>query len=88
MGDSPDVFLRWLDRGTALLAAATFLFGLFSALRPQRSIALYQWIMARFNWRVTPLDERRELRTTAWLGAVLIVLSLVVAGILCVRSRG
>ena len=87
MGESPEALLQWMGRGFALLAALTFLFGLFSTLRPQRSIALYQWIMARCNWRVTPIDVRRELRTTSLLGLCLVVLGLLLAGIVWVNAR-
>lgn len=55
-----------------------FAFGLFSVVWPKRSIALYQKIMESFNWRVTPIDEPREVRNTRFLGAVLAALSLAV----------
>ena len=61
-----------------LVAVGTLLFGAFSAAMPERSIVLYQRLMARFNWRVSPIDEPRELRTTRVLGVLLILLSLVV----------
>jgi hypothetical protein len=70
--------LVWLAWGLKFLAAATLGFGVFSALGPRRSIALYQWIMERFNWRVSPIDEPRELRTTRLLGGLLALLSLAV----------
>ena len=50
------------------LAVTTLLFGIWSALSPGRSIALYQAIMRFFNWRVEPIDRPRELLTTRWLG--------------------
>ena len=68
--------LAWLWRGLFVLAVMTLWFGAFSASMPSRSIELYQWIMARFNWRVAPIDEPRELRTTKILGAMLVLLSL------------
>ena len=34
--------------------------------------------MSWFNWRVSPIDEPRELRTTRVLGVLLILLSAVV----------
>ena len=52
-----DVALAWLWRGLFVLAVMTLWFGAFSASMPSRSIELYQWIMARFNWRVAPIDE-------------------------------
>ena len=38
--------------------------GIFSIVRPARSIGLYQWIMGCFNWKVVPIDEAREIRNT------------------------
>ena len=49
--------------------------GILSAFWPKRSIGLYQWIMERYNWKVTPIDEAREVRNTARLGFLLGVLS-------------
>lgn len=63
------------------LGAAGLVLGVLSAFRPRRSIALYQWIMERFNWKVVPLDESREVRNTARLGALLGFLSLGLLGI-------
>jgi hypothetical protein len=51
--------------------------GIFSAAWPKRSIGLYQGIMERFNWKVTPIDEPREVRNTRTLGGILVALSLV-----------
>jgi hypothetical protein len=53
-----------------------FALGLLSAVRPERSIALYQWIMERINWKVIPIDMSREVRNTRIEGLVLIALSL------------
>ena len=66
----------WIWCGGKILGVVAFGFGLFSALSPKRSIALYQWIMARFNWRVTPIDAPRELLTTRCLGVLLVILGL------------
>jgi hypothetical protein len=53
-----------------------FVLGIFSVVRPQRSIGLYQWIMECFNWKVTPINEQREVRNTRILGMVLAAISL------------
>ena len=58
--------------------------GMFSAWAPKRSIALYQKIMALFNWNVAPIDLPREIRNTQLLGLVLTTLS---AAILVIVSR-
>ena len=59
-----------------VLAAATLAFGAWSLVQPGASVALYQAIMRFFNWRVEPIDWKRELLTTRLLGASLILLSL------------
>ena len=51
-------------------------FGVLTAFWPSRSIVLYQRFMERFNWKVTPIDEAREVRNTARLGFLLVLLSL------------
>ena len=71
--------------GVKLLAVATLLFGAFSAAAPRQSIELYQWLMARFNWRVSPIDERREVLTTRALGILLVLFSLVALWLLFVK---
>ena len=58
----------WNVVGLKGFAAVTLLFGVWSAARPERSIALYQAIMRACNWRVEPIDRPRELLTTRWLG--------------------
>ena len=72
-----ETLVRWLQCTLAALGPLTLLFGAFSAAAPSRSIRLYEWMMERFNWRVRPIDERRELRTTRGLGLLLVGLSLV-----------
>lgn len=52
--------------------------GVLSAGWPKRSIGLYQGIMERFNWKVAPIDEAREVRNTRALGAALVALSLAI----------
>ena len=49
--------------------------GMLSLFSPERSIKLYQWIMRLCNWRVEPLDYKRELWNTKALGALLITIS-------------
>ncbi len=65
------------------IATVTLLFGLWSAMRPEKSIALYQAIMRAFNWRVEPIDLPRELITTRWLGVALSCCSLLSLFLLC-----
>lgn len=52
--------------------------GILSAFWPKRSIDLYIRIMAFFNWRVSPMDEVREIKNTRRLGVILILLSAVI----------
>ena len=76
MDVSLESLARWGALGIAAAGWVALLVGIFSAASPARSIALYEWIMERFNWRVRPIDERRELRTTRVFGLLLTVLSL------------
>ena len=62
----------WLWRALVVVAAAAMGLGALSAAAPARSIAVYQRVMAWFNWRVEPVDLAHELRTTRWLGLLLI----------------
>jgi hypothetical protein len=59
--------------------------GALSAFWPRRSIGLYQWIMERFNWKVVPIDEPREVGNTRILGIALVALSAAI--LLTVFSR-
>ena len=72
-----EIPLSWLKGGFFLIGASDSLFGIFTALWPDRSIAFYQWLMALFNWRVSPINEKHELRTTRILGILLVTLGLV-----------
>lgn len=76
MDEPVSSWMLWWVYGINMLGLAGVGLGILSAAAPQRSIALYQWLMAWCNWRVSPIDERRELRNTRWLGIVLILLSL------------
>lgn len=68
----------WMSPKTLFLAIAVFnlALGMFSAVWPERSIGLYQWIMERYNWKVVPIDPAREVRNTRVLGLLLAALSL------------
>lgn len=66
----------WFWSGMTVMGVLALVVGALSVASPDRSITLYQWIMARLNWRVTPIDEARELRTTRLLGAVLLMLGV------------
>ena len=66
----------WFWRGMVCIGILALAVGGLSVIAPGRSIGLYQWIMERFNWRVTPIDAARELRTTRWLGLLLIALGV------------
>ena len=66
---------KFIFLGIACLGLAL---GVLSAGWPKRSIGLYQGIMERFNWKVAPIDEAREVRNTRVLGTVLALLSLAI----------
>ena len=63
-------------------AAVAALMGLFlgavSFFYPEHSIELYQLLMQIFNWEVRPIHYERELKTTKWIGAVILVLSALI----------
>ena len=61
-----------------ILGCLGFSFGVFSAIGPKKSVGFYQTIMERFNWKVAPIDEAREIRTTRMLGVILVVLNLAI----------
>lgn len=67
--------------GIFLTGVTSFFFGIFTAIAPRASIAFYEWLMALINWRVSPIDEAREVRTTRLLGVLLILLSLMGLGL-------
>ena len=71
-----DTLLEWLRHGERLAGVVALLVGVMSTASPQHSMRLYQWIMARCNWRVEPIDRAREIRNTRLLGALLTLLSL------------
>ena len=73
-----EALANWGWAALPLVAVGILCFGAFSAAAPAQSIALYQRLMSWFNWRVSPIDEPRELRTTRVLGVLLILLSAVV----------
>ena len=85
MSEDVVILLAWFWRGMALVGILALGIGLLSAVSPRKSIGLYQWIMARFNWRVTPIDEAREIRTTRLLGILLIGLALVAIKLSCAQ---
>jgi len=66
---------KFVFLGVACLGLAL---GILSAGWPKRSIGLYQSIMERFNWKVAPIDEAREVRNTRVLGVALGALSLAI----------
>ena len=67
--------LEWIRVILMLLGAFGILMGALSLVFPKQSIGLYQWIMKNFNWRVEPIDYKRELRNTRALGCWLLVSS-------------
>ena len=75
--DVVECLVRGLWWSLTVVGFSALLVGSLSAFAPQRSIALYQRIMACFNWRVEPIDPAHELRTTRFLGILLVGLSVI-----------
>lgn len=71
-----EVPLAWMRIFSSIVGTAGLIFGLFSAFWPRRSIAFYEWLMARINWQVRPIDEAREIQNTRRLGWLLIGMNL------------
>ena len=65
----------WFWMGMTAMGVLALGVGLLSVVSPGRSIGLYQAIMRLCNWRVEPIDAPRELRTTRWLGVLLVALA-------------
>ena len=68
--------LEWIINTFNFLGTSGVLLGIFSFLWPVQSIRLYQEIMQRFHWRADPLDFKREVRNTRFLGFAMLLLSL------------
>ena len=73
---------NWLETMTAIAGIG---YGAFSAAQPKRSIQLYQGMMEKANWRVSPIDEVHEIRMTRALGILLV---LICASVLIFLPRG
>ena len=76
----------WLVVFLILAAGSGISLGIFSFFAPSRSIGLYQWLMALFNWRVEPIDRPRELATTRVLGILMTILSFLILAVLAHRD--
>ena len=70
--------IGWIEKLLLLVALAGVAIGIFSLLAPDHSIRLYQGIMRLCNWRVEPLDYKRELRNTKVLGTLLALVSALI----------
>ena len=68
--------VRWIQLLLVLVAVAGILLGFLSLMSPKQSVALYQRMMRFFNWRVEPINYDREMKTTRFLGLLMIVLNL------------
>lgn len=76
----------WVLLKLYFIGGTGLVFGIFTALWPRRSIGLYEWLMAKINWRVSPIDEAREVRTTRRFGTYLILLGGALLGLLLLRG--
>jgi len=59
-----------------MVALFSFVLGVLSAFWPSRSIGLYVWMMFKFSWTVSPMNERREIKNTRRFGIYLLILSV------------
>ena len=81
-----EIPLHWVRYGAGVIGVVSLVFGIFTAAFPKQSIGFYQWLMAQINWRIVPIDEAREIRTTRFLGILLIVLGLAALTLLLTRG--
>jgi len=78
-------FLGAVIWSMAVFGIAGITLGGLSLLSPRRSILLYVRMMKRFNWRVSPIDEDREIRNTRRMGFFLTLGSAVLMILLFYR---
>jgi hypothetical protein len=69
---------KWITIGLLIIAVSGSVLGVLSFISPALSLRLYQVIMAFFNWRVEPIDLKKELLTTRSFGLLMIVLSVAI----------
>ncbi|GEM_PF-1869148 len=69
-----EIPVLWIWWAVAGAGGASVLLGALSFLWPRGSIGLYIWVMSLMNWRVSPIDERREAKTTRRFGFYLLLL--------------
>ena len=65
-------YVHW---GIGSIGGSSLLMGIFSIFWPRKSMQLYIWMMAKFNWRVSPIDDQRELSSTRRFGVYLTLLA-------------
>lgn len=74
----------WFVFGAAGIIAVAL--GLFLLLRPQGAIELQRRFYAGINWRIEPIDMRKEIYHTRIMGAGLCVFALLLLGYLALRG--
>lgn len=62
-----------------LLMLVSFGLGLYLVLRPSRMISLQQKFYEKINWKMTPLNMKREILNTRLMGIFLLVFALLTA---------
>ena len=55
------------------VSLSCLLFGLFLYFKPAQAIKFQQKFYEKINWRMEPIDFKKEIRNTKWMGAFLIV---------------
>ena len=73
-----EIPVKWLETILVLIGVCGLSLGTFSFLAPKESIQLYQAMMAFFNWKVDPINWKRELATTKVLGVTMAILSVLI----------
>lgn len=69
-----------------LISAAGALSGIFLFFNPAFCIEIQKKFYENINWRIEPISMPREIRNTRLMGLFLIIISIITAGYLVVRS--
>lgn len=61
-----------------LVSSVIFTIGLFIFFKPASAIKLQIKFYGMINWRIEPIDMRKEIRNTRIMGAFLIIAAILV----------
>jgi hypothetical protein len=62
---------------TTLLSCVSLFAGYFCIKNPQSVIRFQQAFYAKINWRIEPINLRKEIKNTKIMGLILVILSVI-----------